>query len=325
MTSLKRDLRRTQRQAFASGTLQNLKCQWKKFSTFAALSGISNLPITTDELCLYIQFLTRTLSSPTSVRNYVSGLKTLHSMLHIPFPSSDDISIRLTLRGLDRSVSHVPKRAHPITVRILAQIYELIDLHDPFQCVVWTLFLFMFYLFSRKSQFVPVSCTPQHMSKLVCRQDVEFNNGVLQVTFYWTKTRQTGGEPLIIPLVPVPGSPLCPVSAYFNMLESVPARPNDPLFVVPTSGGLLRPIVYKMFHQILRAYLSTIGLDSSQYSSHSFRRGGATFAFSIGVSGELIQSQGDWRSDAYKVYLEMDISDRVKVAKTMAHHVSRKC
>ena len=324
MSSLKRDLRRTQRQAFAPGTLQNLKCQWKKFSTFAALSGISNLPITTDELCLYIQFLTRTLSSPISVRNYVSGLKTLHTMLHIPYPSNDEISVRLTLRGMDRSLSHVPKRAHPITVNILSQIFKLIDMHDPFQVVVWTLFLFMFYLFSRKSQFIPVLRASQHVSKLVTRQDVEFKEGVLHVTLYWTKTRQSGGEPLIIPLVPVPCSPLCPVTAYFHMLHRVPARPKDPLFVVPTTSGS-KPIVYSLFHQILRAYLSTIGLDSSQYSSHSFRRGGATFAFSIGLPGELIQSQGDWKSDAYKVYLEMDISDRVKVAKTMAHHVSRKC
>ena len=188
MSSLKKDLRSTQRQAFASGTLQNLKCQWKKFSSFAALSGLSYLPVTSDELCLYIQFLTRTLSSPKSVRNYVSGLKTLHAMLHLNFPSYDDISVRLTLRGLDRSLAHVPRRAQPITVKVLHQLSLLIDTQDPFQSVVWTLFLFMFFLFSRKSQFVPVSCAHEHIAKLVSRQDVQYRDGVLQVTFYWTKT-----------------------------------------------------------------------------------------------------------------------------------------
>lgn len=33
-------------------------------------------------------------------------------------------------------------------------------------------------------------------------------------------------------------------------------------------------------------------------SGHSFRRGGASFALACGVSTDLIQSQGDWRSDA---------------------------
>ena len=47
-----------------------------------------------------------------------------------------------------------------------------------------------------------------------------------------------------------------------------------------------------------------IGLDPNHYSSHSFRRGGATWAFKCGVSAELIQLQGDWKSDAYKLYLK---------------------
>ena len=51
------------------------------------------------------------------------------------------------------------------------------------------------------------------------------------------------------------------------------------------------------------------GLDSLQkahitgyYTGHSFRRGGATFAFRCGVPASLIKLQGDWHSDTYLLY-----------------------
>ena len=280
------------------------------------------MPVNTDELCLFIQFLTRSLSSPKSVKNYVSGLKTLHDLLHLPFPSYNDISVRLTFRGLDRSLSHVPNRAQPVTIQLLGEIHKLLDYKDPCQIVVWCLFLFLFFLFARKSQFIPISCAPGHIAKLVKRQDVVFKDGLLQVTFYWTKTRQSGGTPFVIPLSPIPGSLLCPVTAYHRMLKVVPAPQDSPLFVVQSPTGL-KPIVYRYFHDIFRSFISALGLEQSKFSSHSFRRGGATFAFSLGLPGELIQAQGDWKSDCYKVYLEASFQDRVKVCKSMARSVSR--
>jgi len=48
-----------------------------------------------------------------------------------------------------------------------------------------------------------------------------------------------------------------------------------------------------------------VSLDSTSYSPHSFRRGGATFAFEAKVPSELIKAQGDWCSDCYLIYLEM--------------------
>jgi hypothetical protein len=46
-----------------------------------------------------------------------------------------------------------------------------------------------------------------------------------------------------------------------------------------------------------------IGKNPKQFSTHSFRRGGASWAFSSEIPSELIQLYGDWKSDAYKNYL----------------------
>ena len=50
------------------------------------------------------------------------------------------------------------------------------------------------------------------------------------------------------------------------------------------------------------------------FSEHSFRRGGATWAFQSGVPGEMIQILGDWASDAYKKVLEFSMQDKLSIA-----------
>ena len=322
LSRLRKDVRHTQKQAFAAGTLKNLKSQWKKFSKFLCLYGDCSLPITTDTLCLYIQYLSRSLKCKASVRNYVSGVKTLHGLLNIEFPSYDEVVVKLTFRGLDRVLNHVPQQAEPITIPLLLRLVGVLNGQDVFQSVVKCLFVFSFFLFARKSQFIPLSNAPTELVNLVTRQDIRCSQNMLFVTFRWTKTRQPGSAPLVIPLAPIPGSPLCPVQAFNQMVNNVPAPPSSPAFGVPSRGGL-SPIVYAEFHKILRSCLGGLKVPPERYSSHSFRRGGATFAFSLGLPGEFIQSQGDWRSDSYKLYIDIDEKQRSVVAKVMAQNVSR--
>jgi hypothetical protein len=45
-------------------------------------------------------------------------------------------------------------------------------------------------------------------------------------------------------------------------------------------------------------------IDIPGYSGHSFRRGGATFAFRLEMDPFLVKRMGDWVSDAYMGYIE---------------------
>ena len=58
----------------------------------------------------------------------------------------------------------------------------------------------------------------------------------------------------------------------------------------------------------LKHHLTTLGINHKAYSSHSFRRGGASFAYQSGILVELIKALGDWRSDAVLMYLTMPLS-----------------
>jgi hypothetical protein len=73
--------------------------------------------------------------------------------------------------------------------------------------------------------------------------------------------------------------------------------------MIPYAKGLV-PLTHYVFVGGLKHCLRAIGVDASLYSRHSFRRGGATYAHRLGVDPMLIKRMGDWRSDAYMLYID---------------------
>ena len=90
---LKKDLRHTRSHALAQGTYGNLSTQFKSFFLFCNFFNLVPLPVSLDTLCLYIQFLSRSLVPP-SIRNYVSGVKHLHIVLGYEFPYSGHLVLK---------------------------------------------------------------------------------------------------------------------------------------------------------------------------------------------------------------------------------------
>lgn len=267
------------------------------------------LPTTVDTMCLYVQFLARSLTAFTSIQNYVSGVRSLHLRLGLHFPSNPTERFLLdnVLRGVHRSHVYIPKQASPITPQILRAMFAHLDITKPVDAVFWALFLLAFFTLARKSNLVANVVGGQ--GRQILRRDVLYTDDGLLVIFNWTKTIQDRSRSLSIPLVSVPGSPLCPVQAYSNMVRLVPALPSQSAFVLPTSTSV-RAVTYAEFMLVLRRLAGTVGLDPSSFSSHSFRRGGATFAFQADVPALLIKAQGDWASSAYLKYIDMSVEQR---------------
>lgn len=95
-----------------------------------------------------------------------------------------------------------------------------------------------------------------------------------------------------------------------------------PKIIIPTKTF---PIQTMDFHQNtsrpwflkqITSMLTSLNLDCNLYSLHSFRAGGATDLFRIGVPYPKIQKYGRWKSDAALVYYrdEMEIATNVAIA-----------
>ena len=146
---------------------------------------------------------------------------------------------------------------------------------------------------------------PQHISaKVITRASLVVTPPGANIHVSASKTIQCHQGTLVLPIPSIPGSRLCPISALRRHLSLNSVASAAPLFTVLLGSGL-EPITYKQFSGFLLRVASRLHLDPTRFSLHSFRRGGATFAFDCHIPSEIIKLQGDWHSDAYLVYLEL--------------------
>ena len=124
------------------------------------------------------------------------------------------------------------------------------------------------------------------LSKHLTRNDIKFSRNGAVLRICWSKTLQHREGILLIPLPLIPSSDLCPVTAIDHYFQLVPADVNSSFFCVP-QGPLLQPITFSLFSSFLKETITAIGLDATNFSPHSFCRGGATHAYQSGVPDHL--------------------------------------
>ena len=228
-----------------------------------------------------------------------------------------DYSYHMLLKGLARLNPHEPKQALPITPELLRAVYGVMDLNESLDRALWSCFLLTFYLFARKSNMVPPSEAKFDIRKQLARGDISVSSSGLIVLIKWSKTIQLGERHLLVPVIEIPDSILCPKLAYLWMTSRLPAPACTPAFVFVNKAGIVETLTHNLFVNSLRGLLLKAGVNSLGFSGHSFRRGGATCAFEAGVPGELIQLHGDWRSDAYLRYLSIPMQQKLSVTQRM--------
>ena len=320
---LRRQLKETQRAAFAEGTHKNLLTQWKAFLVFCDQYQYQAMPVSTDMICLYAQYLANKLKSPQTVRKYVNGVRVLQVLVDQPIEAFRLQDMRLTFRGLARLRQHQPKRAQAITPEMLCRMHRFLDSSNALDLVVWAAILVAFFCMLRESNYVPESQKSFDKSKQLCREDIAVGPDCLLVHIKWSKTIQLAKRTLHIPILAIPNSPICPVHAFQQMVDRVPAGPDNPAFCVQTKQGL-RPLTYRVFQARLKQLVHKSGWVAAAFSSHPLRRGGASLAYKAKVPGELIKVQGDWASDAYLAYLSIPLEQRIQVATQLSEAAARK-
>ena len=315
---LRRQVRRSKKAAFAPGTWKNFRTQWYSFVAFTTFFDLDQFPSDPEVFCLYAQLLSRSFKSNLSVKNYISGVKIFYSLLGLDCSVFDAMELKLTLRGISRIKQHSPRHATPINPDILLQIYEHLDMADAIQVAFWALFVVAFFSMARKSNLV-VTEGKSVQNHTLLRNCVMFSEDSVLLRFTSSKTAQFGGKIHEVPLSAIPNSPLCPVVSLlrlFKMTSDVSL--SEPVFSL--AKGF--PITYRHFQKVFKHMICLLGLNPSEFSSHSFRRGGATYAFSSSVPGELIKYHGGWASEAYWIYLQFSLEDKLRVSKHMAHRAS---
>lgn len=317
LLSLIKDARRRKQHAFRPGTVANHRSQFALYLSFCVHYNLPYVDPSPHTVCLYTEFLARSFSSPRAIRNYVSGIRLFHKLMSKDCAAVNSFEVSLILRALDLTMQHTPKQRLPIDSGILSAICSACNSLGALGVVCKVAFLFGYFGFLRQSNLAPKRAAEFQPKRHTCRGDILLHPPGIVIILKWSKTIQRGQAVPLIPLPRIPGSPLCPLQAYNDMLQLCPTvTPNTPLLQLP--GHQRKTVTIKLLGQVFHAILDQLGYPAALYSLHSLRAGGATAAFNAGVEYTHIKRHGTWKSDCFWSYVSAQSVEQSPVAKALA-------
>ncbi len=276
----------------------------RTYLDFCAKVDIPPVPLSPQGVALYAAFLARKLK-PTSVRQYLNIVRLMHVECNLPNPCADNWMLKSTIRGIERVKGAPINRKVPIDPNLLLDIHQCLNLQDPFDAMFWAACLVMFFGTFRRSNLLPDSIKGFNPAKQFSRSDFKvLPSGFLEVVVSWSKTIQCKERTFCVHMPCIYPHRLCPVSALMNAFRLTPAGTSDGPAFLDQRKGLTCPLTGQVFNAYLKKLLLKGGHGNINVSSHSFRRGSATWALSCGVPGEIVKIMGDWKSSAYLAYVD---------------------
>lgn len=292
------------RHTYAESTKSTYRTHLTSYLAFCCVCGYAAVPATSETLCQYAVLLAKHLKY-SSVKQYLNIVRLLHLEWDIPNPLMNNFQLSCVLRGIRRIHGDIQRKKLPITPELLYKILSMLDLSNSFDASVWAACLTMLYGLLRRGNVLSTQAQFRS-SKHLTRNDITFHSYGIQLNIKWSKTIQFGERSLQIPLPRYHGHVLCPVQAILLSFKlSAGADMAGPAFTYKC-GPALRLLTPNLFISKIRSCIQQLGLDSCKYAGHSFRRGGASWAYHAGVPLDTIRQLGDWRSNAYQRYIETD-------------------
>ena len=299
--SLLEDVEHFKSLAYAVSTQKTYKSQRETYLLFCKALGYTPVPASTQTLCRFAALLART-HRYSSIKQYLNIVRILHLEWDLPNPLSGNFQLDSVLKGIRRAIGDKVNRKAPIDPQMLIAILTQLDMDNKCHCAVWAACLLMFYGMLRQSNVMPASPASFDPNKHLRRQDIKFTQNAVILTIRWSKTIQFKERTLTLPLPRIRNHVLCPLQAVFNSFQKTSDAPSSgPALTVSTNPVI--PLTVNMFRSVFYECLSKSGIQVNHYSGHSFRRGGASWAYQSGVPIQTIKNIGDWKSDAYQRYI----------------------
>ena len=273
----------------------------KAYMIFCNKLKVKPVPASQETIAQYAAYLART-HRPASVKQYLNIIRLLHLEAGFDNPLADSWIIKSTLKGIERCLGGSVSRKKPVDPQLLLKVYGQLDLSNPLDVMFYAAALTMFFGTLRRSNLMPKTSGEFSSDKQFVRSDFQDTPFGIRVTVRWSKTIQCRERAYEINFPTLSGNcPLCPCTALRRAFKLVRLPMDSPAFVSDSSGI---PLTAGTFDKKLKKVINQCGVDSARYSLHSFRRGSACWALQCGIPGEIIQQMGDWKSAAYKDYLD---------------------
>ena len=277
--------------AFAESTYRTRQSQWNKYYEFCNIYNYTAIPASESQMCNYITYMTQSLCF-TSLINYLSAVWLLHKLLGYE-SCQKSFLVSQTVKGARRVLGSHIKQAKLLLPQDLKCLFHKIDITDTLYLCFWCAILTCFRALLRKAH-----VTKSSMSLL--KNAFSFHRWGVMVRVDHTKTIQHRERCLFIPIHAHKES-IFDLKHYLLLLfKKVGTNNGDEAFTY-LHCGKKKVLSYSLFQSLLKNLTKSMGIEN--ISSHSLRRSGASFLFSIGQSLVNIKQRGDWKSLSVLLYL----------------------
>lgn len=270
----------------------------------------------------YIVVLSKSLAY-VSIKRYLGAVRQLQKAWGYENTPGYSYHIYRVLQGVKREKGAFSRSKLHITPQILKEIYNELDITSLEDLAFWCGCLIAFLSFFRKGNICVEKESDFNQDKHLCIKDVMVDEDWIKLSVRGTKTIQFRERVLEVPIKRAKGT-IYDLGIYWKKYRiRDKSSPEEAALGIGKDGGR-RPMTHKWFTDRLRGAIANTGRNPREYSGHSFRSGGATFAFECGIPMEVIKLQGDWLSDAYLRYIRVEWGMKQKAAMEMAEALARK-
>lgn len=278
------------------------------------------LPASTEMIYDFCIWAGRTRSGPTredvlsvTVSKYLHGIKAWHLYHFEDYPAVNDGVIKQLLTASKRIDASLPKKdgKKPVLLKHLVHLAIELSKGGEKDLAVLDTVLIAFWGVARLGE---LSGDKQDSSEIIKREDIRLvlsERREAVITLRGAKTASAGQTQTL--QVRELNHLLCPLAALDRRLARA-GSPKDPLFGY-RENGMNSALSKQTIITTCRKCWEDAGYEG--LTGHSFRVGGASFRYALGVSVEDICTIGRWKSRAYRLYIKVyskkDQSDTLKL------------
>ena len=294
--------------AYAVGTVRNMKSQWSNYLRFCISNKLQIFPPVIDNVVRFYTHLTQKLSAYSSLQNYQSAITMFYRVYGYDFDTSS-VLLKFLNMSAKKSLTTAPATKKPLEIDHLINMLKIANLQNPFHLCFMSAVTLGFFGLLRRSNICPPSPGLFDPTKHLRRQDVSLDQNGVVLKLQWSKTNQHKQSVFEIPIAYSGSKEMDPPSLFGMFSERCPVLPGDPCFSFYHSGTHYI-LTHKDLSNMLSDFLQAIGVNSEGITTHSIRKGGTCLLHRAGMIPAL-KEHGTWTSEAYKSYLQYNMSDKL--------------
>lgn len=288
--------------SLAKSTILGYKRAWVLFvecmmSLNIAFLGIKSLPLSINQIMLFIGYLNLLNYAPASILTYVTALGYIHKIKGLIDPTKT-YPVQKLLSAVMK-VNNKKDTRLPITINILFRLVS--SLQHTTQGVYYRALFRAMYTVSFFGLMRMGEVTTDKFGKVIVYfKQLKFYKDyiILSITDF---KHNHSGKPFEIVLTRNENKIICPVNSLYTFIK-YRGIGNGPLFCFPD----MSPVSREFYCAQLKYNLTFCGLDPNFYQSHSFRIGSCSYLALLGMSDEQIRTMGRWKTNVFKRYIRCE-------------------